>query len=77
MGTWHTVFAPKGTPPAILAKFEGVLKQITEDKEYISAMTGIGSTPGFVSGKDFAAYWKEERKMMGALIKDIGLAYKE
>lgn len=77
VGTWHTVFAPKGTPPAILAKFEGVLKKIAEDKEYVSTMTGMGSTPGFVSGKDFAAYWKEERKMMGALIKEIGLGIKE
>ncbi len=76
-GTWHTVFAPKGTPPAIVARFEAVLKKIVEDKEYNATMVGMGSTPGFVSGKDFAVYWKEERTLMGALIKEIGLGLKQ
>ena len=74
MTAWHAVFVYKGTPQPIIDKLESVLKQIVEDKEYISALNGIGSTPVFSTGKQFAEYWKGERKTMGELIKRLGLS---
>ncbi len=74
MTAWHAVFVAKGTPPAIIAQLESLMKKIVEDKDYISAMTGIGSTPVFASGKDFGVYWAGERKTMSALIKKLGLS---
>ncbi len=71
---WHTVFAPKGTPPSILAKFEAFLKKVAEDQDFVSAMTKLESETGFVSSKDFAEYWTKERKWIGEVVKKIGLS---
>jgi tripartite-type tricarboxylate transporter receptor subunit TctC len=73
---WNTVFAPKGTPPAVLGKFEALLKKVAEDNDFISTMTKLESEPGFVSAKDFAEYWAKERKWIGEVVKKIGLSKK-
>ena len=72
-GIWCTVFARKDTPPTILAKFEELLKKAAEDKEFVDAMTKLGSEPGFVSAKEFAAYWPKERKWIGEIVRGVGL----
>ena len=72
-GIWCTVFARKDTPAAILAKFEELLKKAAEDKEFVDAMTKLGSEPGFVSAKEFAAYWPKERKWIGEIVRGVGL----
>jgi tripartite-type tricarboxylate transporter receptor subunit TctC len=71
---WHTIFAPQGTPPAILGKVETMLKKVAEDKEFVSAMIKLDSEPGFIPAKDFAQYWANERKWIGEVVKKIGLA---
>ncbi len=73
---WHTIFAPKGTPPAILAKVEAMLKKVAGDKEFVSAMIKLDSEPGFIPAKDFAEYWIKERKWIGEVVKKIGLSKK-
>jgi len=72
-GIWCTVFARKDTPAAILAKFEELLKKAAEDKDFVDAMTKLGSEPGFVSAKEFAAYWPKERKWIGEIVRGVGL----
>jgi tripartite-type tricarboxylate transporter receptor subunit TctC len=71
---WHAIFAPKGTPPAILAKIETMLKKVAEDKEFVAAMIKLDSEPGFIPAKDFTEYWTKERKWIGEVVKKIGLA---
>lgn len=71
---WNTVFAPKGTPLAILKKFEHLLKEVAEDKDFVSSMTKLGSEPGFVSAKDFAENWRKERAWIGDIVRRIGLS---
>lgn len=73
---WNTVFAPRGTPPAILDKFEALLKKVAGDNDFVSTMTKLESEPGFVSAKDFAEYWSKERKWIGEVVKKIGLSKK-
>lgn len=71
---WCTVFARKDTPPAILSKFEDLLKKVAEDKEFVAAMTKMGSEPGFVSAREFAGYWAKERKWIGEIVRQVGLS---
>jgi tripartite-type tricarboxylate transporter receptor subunit TctC len=73
-GIWCTVFARKETPPAILAKFEELLKKAAEDKDFVAAMTKLGSEPGFVSAAEFSAYWPKERKWIGQIVSRVGLS---
>jgi tripartite-type tricarboxylate transporter receptor subunit TctC len=74
MTAWHAVFVAKGVPPAVIAKLESVLKNIVADPDYIKALDAMGTAPIYTSGKDFAAFLKNERKTLGALIKTLGLS---
>jgi tripartite-type tricarboxylate transporter receptor subunit TctC len=40
---WHGVYAPKGTPKEITAKFNGMIKNALKDPEVIKNMTKLGA----------------------------------
>ena len=40
---WHGVYAPKGTPPAILAQLNEALKKALKDPEFIKKQEGLGA----------------------------------
>jgi tripartite-type tricarboxylate transporter receptor subunit TctC len=40
---WHGVYAPKGTPPAILAQLNDALKKALKDPEFIKKQEGLGA----------------------------------
>lgn len=72
LGVWFTVYAPKGTPPVVRDRLEGMLKKLTEDKEYIEKNATQGRAVRFLSGNDFADYWKKEREAAADIIKRLG-----
>jgi len=74
MSSWHVLVVGKGTPPAVIAKLESTMKSIVADPDYIKALKGIGSTPIYRSGKECETFLKNERKVLGALIKRLGLS---
>jgi tripartite-type tricarboxylate transporter receptor subunit TctC len=75
--TIGAIFAPKGTPPAIILKLESMLKKIPEDKNFIEAVENkMGSEVKFISGKDFAKYWSEDLKVIGDIVQRVGLSKK-
>lgn len=40
---WHGVYAPKGTPPAVLAKLNAALKTALKDPDFIKKQEGLGA----------------------------------
>jgi tripartite-type tricarboxylate transporter receptor subunit TctC len=40
---WHGLYAPKGTPPAVLAKLNGALKAALKDPEFIKKQESLGA----------------------------------
>ena len=40
---WHGLYAPKGTPPAVLAQLNTVLKLALKDPEFIKKQEGLGA----------------------------------
>jgi tripartite-type tricarboxylate transporter receptor subunit TctC len=40
---WHGLYAPKGTPPDILAKLNIALKAALKDPEFIKKQEGLGA----------------------------------
>ena len=40
---WHGVYAPKGTPPAVLAQLNDALKKALKDPEFIKKQEGLGA----------------------------------
>ena len=56
-----------------MRKVEDWMKNIASDKEYITAMGKLGSDVVYLSGRDFANYWAEEKRSMETILKTVGL----
>jgi tripartite-type tricarboxylate transporter receptor subunit TctC len=40
---WHGLYAPKGTPPAVLTQLNNALKVALKDQEFIKKQEGLGA----------------------------------
>jgi tripartite-type tricarboxylate transporter receptor subunit TctC len=45
LGVWHGLFAPRGTPPAIVQKLATALKEALKDPELIKRFNDINTEP--------------------------------
>ena len=68
--TWYGVFAPRGTPPAVIAKLNKVLNDSMKEDEVIKRMVAVGvvvkgSTPDEF-GKFMASEYKRWNKVREA-----------
>jgi tripartite-type tricarboxylate transporter receptor subunit TctC len=73
IGHWAGLFAPKGTPSAVLEKMSRELEQVmksTEAKDHL-VPSGIEPAPG--STADFTAFLNQERARLGALAKKANM----
>ncbi len=72
--SWHMLFAPAGTPPAIVDRLHAEMKKIMADPEMIKMTEKIGLIP--VQSPDIKGietYLAAEREKWGGLVKQIGL----
>ena len=73
MTTWYGVFAPKGTPPAIVQAVAATIKQAVKSEEVRKAFAAIGSEPVGNSPAEFAAMVNADVERFGALAKRFPL----
>jgi tripartite-type tricarboxylate transporter receptor subunit TctC len=72
--SWHMLFAPAGTPQAIVGRLHGEMKKIMADPEMIKMTEKIGLIPVNSPGIDgIQTYLASEREKWGGLVKQIGL----
>ena len=72
---WHGVYAPKGTPPAVLAKLNGALRVALKDPELIRREEALGLTVVTDDRLDPAGHRKfleAEKARWAKVIKDAG-----
>jgi tripartite-type tricarboxylate transporter receptor subunit TctC len=72
--TWYGVFAPAGTPPAIVRRLHGDLVKAMQTADTKSKLEGIGAD-GTVSRspEEFAALVRADTARYAKIVKDIGL----
>jgi tripartite-type tricarboxylate transporter receptor subunit TctC len=71
--TWYGLFAPKGTPPAIVEAVAAAVKQAVQSDELKKAFAGIGSDPVSSSPTEFATIVKKDADRYAALSKRFPL----
>jgi tripartite-type tricarboxylate transporter receptor subunit TctC len=74
MALWHGIFAPRGTPQAVLDKLRAELNAVLampDVKERLIS-TGAGE-PYITTPAEFAALWRSDYESYGKVIKAIGL----
>src|SRR5262247_2063886 len=72
---WQGLFAPVGTPPAIVARLREEVNAVLAHPDVADKLAAAGSGEPYVTTlADFAARIRSDHARYGKLIKDIGLA---
>jgi len=72
---WHALYAPKGTPKAVLDKLNAALKEALKDADFISKQEALGAvvvTDGRVNPAEHKAFVASEITKWSAVIQAAG-----
>ncbi len=70
---WVGLFAPKGTPAAVIAKLGAETKKIATSDHFKTMMTNLGDEVGYLDQAAFAKFWDKDAKQVEAAVQSIGL----
>lgn len=70
---WFALFAPKGTPAAIVQRMNAEISQAQQQPDMIARFSDFGTYPTPGSVADAARYVKAENEQFGSVIKSLGL----
>ncbi len=68
---WTGVAAPKGTPPAVLARLRQMFEAVMKDPEFVAGMDKLGERVMPIVGDAFAARWKQDHEQWEEPAKTI------
>jgi len=69
---WVGLFAPKGTPDAVIAKLRAETKKVATGEQFKTAMANIGDEVAYLDAPDFAKFWDEDAKRVEQAVQLIG-----
>ncbi len=69
VATWYGLWAPKGTPAAVIEKMSAVLKKALASPEVKAAWTGLGADEPSLYGAAFGAFVAAETKRWAEVAK--------
>jgi tripartite-type tricarboxylate transporter receptor subunit TctC len=74
---WHGLVAPKGVPPAIIARLNGELNAALQAKDLVERLepTGVGAAGG--TPEQFGALIRAELVRYGKVVRDAGIKASE
>jgi tripartite-type tricarboxylate transporter receptor subunit TctC len=69
---WVGLFAPKGTPEAVVRKIGDAAKETVNSDKFKAAISNLGDNVRYMNQPDFAKFWDEDAKRVEAAVKSIG-----
>lgn len=72
LSTWHGVWAPKGTPPAIVKKLNAEIARIVALPDVREKIKGLGGIPVGNTPEQFDAYQRAELAKWSRIVKESG-----
>jgi len=69
---WVGLFAPKGTPEAIVNRLRADTKKAVATDQFRNAIANIGDEVAYLDRPDFARFWDADAKRVEAAVKSIG-----
>jgi tripartite-type tricarboxylate transporter receptor subunit TctC len=69
---WVGMFAPKGTPPAVLSILNAAIDKAAATELFTSAVANLGQEPGYLDAKGFASFWEADARRADEAVKLIG-----
>ena len=69
---WAGLFAPRGTPPAVMKTIRESVKQAVNSAEFKTAMEKLETPIAYLDAPEFQKFWDKDAKMLADAIKRIG-----
>lgn len=69
---WFGLFAPKGTPPAVIRQINADIKKILEDKDTLDRFALLGAEPYESTPQEFTAMLHTDIQKWAAVVKSSG-----
>jgi tripartite-type tricarboxylate transporter receptor subunit TctC len=69
---WVGIFAPKGTPPAIVTTLRAAIGKAAQSAEFKSALANAGQELAYLDGPDFQKFWDVDGKRTDEAVISIG-----
>jgi tripartite-type tricarboxylate transporter receptor subunit TctC len=69
---WVGIFAPKGTPPAIVATLRDAIGTAANSDAFKAALGKAGQQLAYLNGPDFQAFWDADGKRTDEAVISIG-----
>jgi tripartite-type tricarboxylate transporter receptor subunit TctC len=69
---WVGMFAPKGTPDAVVTYLRNVLKQAAMTDQFKTAMANLGQDVEYLDQPEFAKFWDADAARIEAAVREIG-----
>jgi tripartite-type tricarboxylate transporter receptor subunit TctC len=72
--TWYALFAPRGTPTAIVSRVNSEMVKMLADPPFAKRLADQGQEPQSTTPAELAAYMRAESERWSRVIKTAGLA---
>ena len=69
---WAALFAPAGTPEAVLAKLREASRAAAADPRFVSAMATIETPIQYLDAPELARFWAADAQKLGEAVRRIG-----
>jgi tripartite-type tricarboxylate transporter receptor subunit TctC len=69
---WVGLFAPKGTPEAIVATLRGAIGKAAQSDQFTAALANAGQELAYLDGPDFQKFWDIDGKRTDEAVISIG-----
>jgi len=69
---WVGIFAPKGTPTAVINTLREGIKKAAHSKEFLDTMEKLGQELAYMDQPEFATFWATDAKRQEDAINSIG-----
>jgi len=72
VATWYGLWAPKGTPPAVVTAMQDAMRKALNQDDIKAAWTGLGTETPNLWGDDFGRFVGTEVKRWAAVVRSSG-----
>ena len=69
---WAGLFAPRGTPDAVMKGLRDAARRAVEDPDFKGTMAKVSSLVQYMDAPEFGKYWEADAKRLAALVKVVG-----
>lgn len=71
--SWYGLWAPAGTPPAVVQRLHALVNKAFEDREMRDLWFKLGAEPGGISPEAFSGFVRTEVQKWGKVVRDAGV----